>query len=129
VAIGFFFVATFLVWRDERLARQAAERAAESLRAPKYSDERFRIVREQLKKLDQPWQKVLLRELLFRGQMDEAHASEFLISKGFSPMSGALNGLQYHTSFVVRDFVGQYSLNPELREALSVAMDEQLDKQ
>jgi hypothetical protein len=56
--------------------------------------------------------------------MDEAHALGFLVTKGYAPVSGALNALQYHTSFVVHDFVGQYFVNPDMREALSVAMDQ-----
>jgi hypothetical protein len=93
-------------------------------RAPRYQTERLQLVRQELGKVPQEWQRALLRELLIRGQMDEAHASGYLVEKGFGQMSGALSGLQFHTSFVVRDFVGQYSVNPDLRDALSVVLSE-----
>jgi hypothetical protein len=103
----------------------AADGVPKILQVPRYLTERRRLVREQLGKIPQPWQRALLREILVRGQMDEAHATGFLGENGFGHMSGALNGLQFHTSFVVRDMVGQYSVNPELREALSAELDEQ----
>jgi hypothetical protein len=127
VAIGFFFVASFLVWRDESQARHAAESKMERLQVPKYTADRKRLAHadlDRLEKSDQPWHKILLRELLVRGQMDEAHASGFLISKGYAHLSGSLNALQFHTSFVVHDSVGQYSVNPDMLEALTAALDE-----
>src|SRR5216683_1908428 len=72
VAIGFFFVASFLVWRDESQARHAAESELARLRVPKYTADRMRLAHadlDRLGKLDQPWHKALLRELLVRGQM------------------------------------------------------------
>jgi len=55
--------------------------------------------------------------------MGEAHASAFCAGKGYG-INGALNALEYHTSSVVHDSVGHYSINPDMREALSAAMDE-----
>jgi hypothetical protein len=98
---------------------------AKAVRAPGYLAERLQLVREQLGRVTESWQRALLRELLVRGRMDEAHASGFLLEKGFGERSGALNGLEFHTSFVIHDFVGQYSVNPDLREALSAALDAQ----
>jgi diguanylate cyclase (GGDEF)-like protein len=104
-----------------------AENKMNHVQRPNYGAERKRLAHadlDRLEKLDQPWHKVLLRELLVRGQMDEAHASGFLVTKGYAQLSGALNALQYHTNLVVRDLVGQYSVNPQMREALSEALDE-----
>jgi len=108
---------------EERLRLQIA--AEKAMPQDKYLIDRMRVVRDDLKRLKDPWQKPLLRELLVRGHMDEAHASGFLMKGGFGTLSGALNGLQFHTSLVVHDFVGQYSINSELREALMMAMEEQ----
>jgi hypothetical protein len=94
-------------------------------RTPRYSDDRLRLVREQMGKVNLPWHRALLRELLVRGRMTEAHASGFLVENGFGQLASALYALEYHTNFVVRDMVGQYSVNPELREAISAVLDEQ----
>jgi hypothetical protein len=105
-----------------------AERASENHeKRQKYFVERTRLVHddlEHLEKSDQPWHKLLIRELLVRGQMDEAHASGFLATKGFPKITGALNALEYHTNFVSHDFVGLYSVKPDMRDVLSTAMDE-----
>jgi hypothetical protein len=102
----------------------AVERNVTAGRATRYQTERLQLVRQDLGKVPQEWQRALLRELLIRGQMDEAHASGFLVEKGFGQISGALNSLQFHTSFVVRDFVGQYSVNSDLRDAISEVLGE-----
>jgi len=70
--------------------------------------------------------KALLRELIVRAKMDEAHASGFLVSNGFAHRSGALNGLEYHTTNIVsHDFVGQYSIKPQFLQALETALEEE----
>jgi hypothetical protein len=58
--------------------------------------------------------------------MDEPHASGFVAKKGFSHLTGTLNGLRFHASLVVIDPFGQFSINPDLREALIIAMDDPL---
>jgi len=58
--------------------------------------------------------------------MDEPHAFWFVTKKGFSHLTGTLNGLRFHASLVVIDSFGQFSINPDLREALIIAMDDPL---
>jgi hypothetical protein len=90
-----------------------------------YASDRLRLVREDLERLKEPWQKPLLRELIIRGKMGEAHASGFLVRQGFPHLSGALNGLEFHTNLVVHDSVGQYSIKAELLDTLATVMEEQ----
>jgi hypothetical protein len=107
--------------------RTAPENHENREKHQKYVVERTQLVHDDLKRLEksnQPWHKTLIRELLIRGQMDEAHASGFLATKGFPKITGALNALEYHTNFVSHDFAGQYSVKPEMREVLSTAIDE-----
>jgi hypothetical protein len=55
----------------------------------------------------------------------KAHASGFLVRKGFPHLSGSLNSLEFHTNLVAHDPVGQYSIKPELFDALTSVMEEQ----
>src|SRR5713101_3587428 len=52
VAIGFFFVASFLVWRDESQARHAAQSEVERLQVPKYTSDRKRLAHADLDRLE-----------------------------------------------------------------------------
>jgi hypothetical protein len=108
---------------EEKLRLQIS--AAQTMPIDKYMSDRLKLVREDLKRLKEPWQRPLLRELIVRAKMDEAHASGFLLSQGFAQLSGALNGLEYHTNIVTHDFVGQYSIKPQFLEALEIAMEDQ----
>src|SRR5271157_4912175 len=73
---------------EERLRLQIV--ATQAVPPNKCSSDRMRLVRDDLNRLKEPWQKPLLRELIVRGRMDEAHASGFLVSRGFAHLSGAL---------------------------------------
>jgi hypothetical protein len=108
---------------EERLRLQVV--ATSLLPRDKHASERLRLVREDLERLKEPWQKPLLRELVIRGKMGEAHAAGFLAKSGFPHLSGALNGLEYHTNLVAHDFVGNYSIKSELLDALISVMEEQ----
>lgn len=109
---------------EERLRLQIAARQP----APpgRFANDQMELVRENLSRLTEPWQKPLLRELLVRGRMDEPHASGFVTKEGFGHLTGTLNGPRFHMSLVVVDSFGQFSINPDLREALIIAMDETL---
>jgi hypothetical protein len=108
---------------EERLRMQIAATATST--SARYVEDRTRLVRENLSRMTEPWQKPLLRELIVRGRMDEPHASGFLRKQGLGDLNGALNGLRFHTSLVVLDSAGQFSINPDLREALTSLLDEQ----
>ena len=135
VAICCFFAASFLAWRDEQGRRLSAEAQAsaaitskaelERRQTQKYSSEQIQVVHKQLANIPQRWQRVLLQELLLRGQMQEAHASDFLRHQGFGIMNGALNNLEYNTNLVSRDFVGNYTVNAHLRDAIAAALEEE----
>jgi len=108
---------------EERLRLQIT--ATPAVIPEKYLSDRIRLVREDLQRLKEPWQKPLLRELMVRGTMDEAHASGYLVRGGFPHMSGALNALEFHSNLVTHDLIGHYSIKPELFRALETAIDEQ----
>jgi hypothetical protein len=111
---------------EEKLRLQLV--ATEPRPSGRFADERMRLVRENLSRLTEPWQKPLLRELIVRGRMDEPHASGFLVKRGFAHLDGTLNGLRFHTSLVVVDSFGQFSINPDLREALTIATEDEEER-
>jgi len=108
---------------EERLRLQIA--AMPALPRDKYLNDRLKLAREDLARLKEPWQKPLLRELMIRGTMDEAHATAYLVRNGFQHLSGALNSLEFHTNLVTHDPIGHYSIKPELVGALEMAIEEQ----
>lgn len=107
---------------EERLKLQIS---ATPVPQGKYLNDRLTLVREDLGRLKEAWQKPLLCELMLRGTMDEAHATAYLVRNGFAPLSGTLNALEFHTNLVTHDFVGHYSIKAELLRALEMAIEEQ----
>jgi hypothetical protein len=65
----------------------------------------------------------LLRELRIRGQMLEAQASGLLATQAGVSGYGYLNAIEGKTSFVCRDFVGQYRTNPTLAAELDALLE------
>ena len=118
VAAGIcFLIASFRAWLKEHQALEAANAEIVRLGAPRFSEERRRAAQEQLAKLNSSEHHVL-RELLIRGEMLESQATEYLESLKLGRLSGWLNSISSKTSFVNRDFVGQYRVNPTFKQLL-----------
>jgi len=79
--------------------------------------ERAKEVKLQLKSLTKA-EKEVIRQLLIKGQMISGQIDRHLAEQGFEKPSEVLNSIYVKTNFTTRNFAGQASLNPILRDIL-----------
>jgi hypothetical protein len=96
-------------WAEERVATEErlAGRCLDAVRR--------RLAEENLAKVS-PAEEAALRQILVRGQVSESQLSEPLGVQGV--IDARLDKLAQRTNFIVRNFIGEWSVNPSFKDIL-----------
>jgi hypothetical protein len=104
--------AAFLVWRREAIRAQEAE--AKLVPSDATAARRAEAAR-QLEQLSNA-ERQALRQVMFCGMMNDVQMTDFLRRNGLALFPPA--DLERKTTFMGRDFAGNWSINPAFQEAL-----------
>jgi hypothetical protein len=116
-----FFTAPTAIDREQKDTILGLKKEMEQLRqngpALRLSEDRMRAAREQLTTLEE-FEREVLGQLVMCGEMLESQATAYVDSRVLGHFTGILNSIQSKTTFINRDFTGQYRINPTFKEML-----------